>query len=327
MAYFAGIDLGGTKIAAVILEGASGKIAAETTVPTRSAEGPEAVIERMAATVTNLAQEAGVEPDSVGLGVPATIDSERGVTLSMPNLPGDWAEKPVTLLLGERLGRPVWLVNDARAFTLAEATLGAGRGAHTVIGFTLGTGIGGGVAIGGRLHLGLGNAGEFGHLTVDPYGPLCGCGNYGCLESLASGPAIAAMGVKTVLQGNTSLIGALVEQDANRVTPAVIMRAAELGDFPAQDILQRAGMYLGIALSNMLLAFSPDRVIIGGGVAELGDWILAPARATIRERCKVIPIEKTEIRAAALGRYAGALGAAVWAMQRHQSSIKGAESS
>jgi glucokinase len=320
MGHLVGVDLGGTKIAAVLFDSQTNKVTSGVTIATLAHEGPEAVIERIANTVTELCQEAGVEPHGVGLGVPATIDAARGVTLLMPNLPGDWRELPITAAVQAHLtvypGCPVWLINDARAFTLAEATLGAGKDGHTVACFTVGTGIGGGIAIGGRLHLGLGgNAGEFGHLTIDPNGPRCGCGNHGCLEALASGPAITAMGVKTMLQGNDSKIGLLAYQDIKRVTPAIVMQAAELGDVFACEILERAGAAFGVALSNVITLLSPDCVVIGGGIAELGDWILGPARAEVQARCHTAPVDKIPLRRAALGRHAGAMGAAVWAMQ------------
>src|SRR5437763_15827239 len=156
MARFVGIDLGGTKIAAVLLD--AGNIIHQKTVLTQAHEGPDAVLKRAAALAGSLCHEANVAWSTIGglgFGVPAVIDFERGQTLLMPNLPGDWPGKPVVTILEKLLGCPVWLVNDARAFTLAEANLGAGRGAKTVVCFTVGTGVGGGIALHGQLHLGL----------------------------------------------------------------------------------------------------------------------------------------------------------------------------
>lgn len=323
MSIYAGIDLGGTKIAVTLL-GSEGGADGETRIaqhsqPTQAHEGPDAVLRRIADAFAQTCHAAGIDPaqvGAVGLGVPAVIDLPRGMTLLMPNLPGNWFEKPVVGILSGLVGRPVWLVNDARAFTLAEANLGAGRGAQTVVCFTVGTGIGGGIALGGRLHLGRdARAAEFGHQTIDPNGPPCGCGNRGCLESLVSGPAIAAMGIRAVLQGVTTEIGRLVNQDITQITPEMIKRAAEAGDSVAREILERAGTYLGIGVSNVTTLLSPDRVVIGGGVAALGVWIFDPVRAVMRRRCTTVDVEHIELVRAALGGEAGAIGAALWAKQ------------
>ncbi len=317
--YTIGIDLGGTKIAAAILDRRSGTLTTRKVIPAQAHEGPDAVLARIAGLVRALIDESNLDEQigGVGLGVPAVIDVARGLTLLMPNLPGDWVGKPVVDILRGQLNRPVWLVNDARAFTLAEATWGAGRGADTVVCFTIGTGIGGGIAIDGKLHLGLdATAGELGHQTIDPNGPPCGCGNNGCLESLASGPAITTYGIKAVLQGVTTNIGQLVNQDITRITPETIMRAAMSGDPVACEILERAGGYLGIGIANAVTMLSPNRVVIGGGVAALGDWLLNPARAMLKRRCRTAPTAKIEVVGAALGNDAGVIGAALWAASK-----------
>src|SRR5260221_1406273 len=263
--FFAGIDLGGTKMSAVLQQGDSGQRCQEIAAPTEAQEGPHKVVDRIARVVRQLCSEAGCSPQSlggIGVGAPAVIDYAEGRTLLMPNLPGNWTGFPVVQLLKEKLGGQIWLVNDARALALAEATYGAGQGASVVACFTVGTGVGGGLVIDGKLHMGLqGSAGEFGHQTIAADGPLCGCGNHGCLETLASGPAIAAAGVKAVLQGLNSEIGALVDHDITRITPATIKTAAEHGDVVAREILEQAGGYLGIGISNMSTLFVPGRVI------------------------------------------------------------------
>jgi glucokinase len=324
MPYYIGVDLGGTKIGGIALNSESSMTTAWTIIPTHGYDGPDAVIERIAGLVKDICQQLGLlssQLGGVGVGAPASVDMDTGQTLLLPNLPGDWYGKPVGPILHQALGCPVWVMNDARAFTLAEANQGAGRGARSIACFTLGTGIGGGLAIDGRLYLGgMATAGEFGHITIDPNGPICGCGNRGCLEAHASGPAISAMGVKAVLHGATTQIAAIVEHDLNRVTPETIMRAAEAGDHVAQEILQRAGGYLGIGVGNVIDIFSPERVVIGGGVAALGEWIFEPIRRTVRERVRAAPVDKIQIIPAALGVEAGAIGAAIWASQRSGSS-------
>jgi glucokinase len=313
-----GIDLGGTKIAAALVDVASGALAGRQVIPTEAADGPEAVMARMAALVRDVCGGAGAAPAqiaAIGVGVPGLFELQTGRTLFLPNLAGAWRGVPLGETLRRALGCPVWLINDARAFVLAEATFGAGSGAPTVVGLTLGTGIGGGIALAGRLHLGLdGTAGECGHQTIDPHGPPCGCGNRGCLEAHASGPAITAMGVRAVVQGVTTRIGALVNHDLNRITPETIRQAAEEGDEVAAEILSRAGAALGVGVSNLITLLSPDRVVLGGSVARLGEWLFRPVREEVARRCHVTPLERVRIVPAALSD-PGIVGAAVWSYQ------------
>lgn len=322
MTFYIGIDLGGTKIAGAVWDDESLAVTAQKTIPTQSHLGPDAVISRIADLVRELGALAGLEAadiPGVGVGVPATFDMEQGVIWLIPNLPGDWYGKPIVALLRDMLGCPVYLINDARAFTLAEATIGAGRGAASCVGVTLGTGIGGGIAINGRLYLGVtGTAGEFGHHSIDLYGAPDGSGNPGGWESLASGPAIAAMGMKFVAQGVTTKIGELVNFDLNQITPEVIARAADLGDPIAKHILDTAGFFLGSGLANIIIMLTPEKVVIGGGMAKLGEWIMTPMRETIHKRVKTVPLDRVHIVPAALGGEAGVIGAAIWASQQGQ---------
>lgn len=317
---FIGVDLGGTKIAAAIFDPTAETVSGDLLVATDRQDGADGVLRQIAAVVRQVRDQASLAPGDiagVGLGMPATFDLEKGQTLLLPNIPGDWWGKPVGPILAADLGLPVALVNDARSFTLAEANLGAGRGFGCVVGITLGTGIGGGIAINGRLHLGFGGAaGEVGHHSIDYQGVPDGTGNPGGWEAYGSGPAIAAMGIKAVMQGLNTHIGRLVDYDLNRVTPRVILQAAEAGDSVAQDILRRAGEYIGVGLSNVITIIAPHCVVIGGGVAELGDAILEPMRATLRQRCRTLPIEDLVIRKAQLGARAGVIGAALQAHQQ-----------
>ena len=315
-----GVDLGGTNLRAALVDVGTGQVVSDVRVPTLAAEGPPAVIERMATLISRAISEPGQSRQSVaaiGIGVPGLYDPSTNVVRFLPNLPTTWLNVPLGRSIEASVGLPTTLVNDSRAFILAEATFGAGRGGDTVVGMTVGTGIGGGAVIGGRLHLGLeGTAGEVGHSTVEPNGFLCGCGNRGCLEAYASGPAIATLGVRAIRQGRTTILRDLVENDLNQVSPEVIVRAADLGDAIAQQILDEAGGYLGIGVSNLITLFSPDAVIVGGGVAEAGEWVLRPIRAMVQRRCRVTPIDRITIAKASLAGEAGVIGAAVWAGQR-----------
>ena len=280
-----GLDLGATNIKRVVVE--DDRIVERSSEPTRSEEGVDGVLERLA----TLARDAR-EVDSVGVALPGLFDRDgRGVLL--PNLHGEWVGQPIAEPLQQALGRPVRLINDGHAFAVAEARLGAARGAKDVLCVVCGTGIGGGLVIGGRLHLGVEDrAGEIGHHTILADGPPCGCGNRGCLETLAGARAIA--------------------QDAGQQSFDAVVASAQRGDERCREALRRAGEYIGIAIANLTIFITPQRVVVGGGVAEAGELLLDPLRAEVRRRAgRVAPLDAIEIVGATLGADAGAVGAAL----------------
>src|SRR5436190_21664141 len=188
---------------------------------------------------------------TVGIGVPGLYDPATGRTRFLANLPGGWVDQPVAPSAESALGIPTALINDARAFGLAELRLGAGRGIASMVGLVLGTGVGGVIAIDGRVVLGHdGSAGELGHQTLDPDGPECGCGNRGCLEAFVRADRFAAA--------------------CGTATPEAAVGAARGGDTRAVAGLAEIGLWLGIGIANMIAVVSPDRVVIGGGVAAAG---------------------------------------------------------
>ncbi len=317
---FIGIDMGGTNLRAGIVEVETGSVIALQSIPTLAREGHDAVMERIAGLIHSLIESAGVprsDIHGVGIGVPGVLDIERGVVLFLPNLLGNWPNVPLSATVAARTGLPVVLLNDVRAITYGEYKFGAGRGVDTMACFAIGTGIGGGLVVNGQLHLGIGGTGgELGHQTIDLNGPVCGCGNRGCLEAFASGPAIAAMGVKAVVQGLTTNIGELASYDLNKITPDLICEAARQGDAVAKEIYDRAGNYIGIAISNVLVCVGPRKVVLAGGVAAAGDLLFEPIRRTVKERVTVMPADRVEIVRASLEGNAGVIGVALWAAQR-----------
>lgn len=320
MSHYIGIDLGGTNLRAAIADTDTGQIFHQRKCPTLATEGQEAVIQRMVQLIRELIQISG-EPagaiKGIGIGVPGTPDINTGVIEFLPNLPGRWSNVPLQSIIQSQIQLPVAVINDVRAITLGEWTFGAGRGADTLACLAIGTGIGGGVVVNGQFHLGLGGtAGEFGHHVVEVDGLPCGCGGRGCLELYASGPAIAAMGVKEVMHGHTTRIGELVNYDLNRIDAGVIVQAAKEGDPIAMGILQRVGVYLGIAVGNILGVISPQRVIFGGGVSVAGDLLLGPIVQTVNERVHVVPLQKVQFVLAELGINGGLIGAALWAKRK-----------
>ena len=320
MKKYIGCDLGGTNLRAAIVDVENGSILHQMSMPTLARDGHEALMKRMAGLFLQMIEWAGMKKEDIGgigIGVPGVLDLEKGETLFLPNLPGTWPHVPLADTITSLTGLPTVLLNDVRSITNGEWRFGAGRGVDTVAVFAVGTGIGGGLVINGQLHLGIGGTGgELGHMTIDYSGPVCGCGNQGCLEAFASGPAIAAMGMKAVTQGLTTRIGEICEYDLNRITPELIAQAARAGDPIAMEIYERAGFYLGIAAANICVAVGPRRIIIGGGVAQVGDLLLEPIRRTLQERVTVIPIEQVEVVQSQLGNNAGVIGVACWTADR-----------
>ena len=288
-----GLDLGGTYVKWVVVESTrqgtrtvvTGKVATNTDA------GPIGVVDQLAELGRAAAAEAG-SVATAGVGVPGLHDPATGRTRFLPNIPGDWAGVPVVDPVRAAVGVPTVLINDARAFALAELRLGAGRGARSLVGITLGTGVGGGVVIDGQLHFGHdGTAGEIGHQTIISDGPLCGCGNYGCLEALCRASAIsAACGCASVEEA--------------------VVRARE-GDGQARAGLALVGRYLGIGISNAVVLLTPDVVVIGGGAAGAGDLLLDPIHKELRKRIHVTNVDQVRVVLTELGPWAGAIGAAI----------------
>jgi glucokinase len=308
MMIYGSVDLGGTKIAGMAAT-ADEEVVARQTIPTRAYEGPEAVLERVAVLLRNLAQASGEQLGAVGMGFPGLLDLEEGVVEFLPNLYTQWRGVAVRDPLTTRIGCPVYVLNDARMATLGELAYGRGQGRETMAFFTLGTGIGGGVVVSGDLHLGrLGAAGELGHQTILPNGPRCGCGNQGCLETLASGPAIAAEGVRLLLSGQAPGLFDIVDGDPARVTPRVMTEAAEAGDEAVHEALVRAAEYLGIGVANVVSVLHPEMVVLGGSVAGIGSLLFEKVREVVGQRVGMFPTEGVQIEPSLLGDQAGAWG-------------------
>ena len=289
-----GLDLGGTNVKAAVVEiDGEPRVIDTASAPTASERGPEDVLARVVELGRSML--AGRAAASAGLGLPGHFEPGAGTGMLFPNLQGDWVGQPIAAPVSGGLGLPVRLVNDVRALTLAELRLGAGRGARNLVCVALGTGVGGGVVVGGRLHLGLAHAGEIGHSTVEPEGLPCGCGNRGCLDRMAAADTIA--------------------RDAGQATVVEAMAAARDGDERALAAFRRAAGYVGLAVSNAIVLLWPERIVIGGGVAEAGDLLFEPLRQVIAERACVAPVDQIEVVPAALGPHAGAVGAALWAAE------------
>lgn len=317
MTLYVGCDLGGTNIKAGLVDISQGKMLVSKSCPTLAREGHDAVMARIASLIHEVIANSPLgmqQVKGVGISAPGVLDMEKGETVFLPNLPGNWRHVPLAATLSGYLDLPVTLLNDVRAITLGEFTFGAGREVDSMACFAIGTGIGGGLVINGQLVLGLGGtAGELGHQTIDINGPRCGCGNNGCMEAFASAPAISSMGVKAVQQGRTTRIGDLAGYDLNKITPELIAEAAHQGDAVAKEIWEDAGHFIGTGIANTMVSFAPRQVVLSGGVAEAGELLLDPVRRTINKRVFVVPKEEIEILTGTLGSEAGIMGLAQWA--------------
>ncbi len=283
-----GLDIGGSSVKAALVRGDAVLVTAIR--PIDQARQPGAVVGTLAAVADEMRGSWG-QVDTIGVALPGLYDADTGVPTLLPNFPAVWHGYPFRSAAEEALGQQVTLANDAKAFSVAESLLGAGRGHRAVACFVLGTGVGGGVIIDGKLWRGAGYAGEFGHLSVDLDGPRCGCGNHGCVESYASAAAICAA--------------------AGQASVDKVFEASRAGDPAALAAIGQAVRALAAGMANVFVAIAPDRIVIGGGVATAGDELFGPLRDAVRERVLVADPDLLQVVPASLGRFAGAIGAAL----------------
>jgi glucokinase len=314
---FASVDIGGA-ITSCGVASVAGQMLAERTIPTMSHEGPEAVLARIATAVKELAAVTGQRLAAMGAGAPGLVDFHRGRTLFLPNLPTGWRDFPVADRLSTAVGCPVFLLNDARMAALGELWFGQGKNVKTMVVFTIGTGVGGGVVIDRKLRLGpLGAAGEIGHQTILPDGPLCGCGNRGCLETVASGPALIGEGVRLMKSGHAQRLYDMVQGNADRVTPKFMAQAAAAGDLSVREAIVRAARLLGIGVANVITVLYPELVVIGGDVpGGVGPLLIDTVRREVRERVRVAPVDKVRVERSILEEKAGLWGGIALAIAR-----------
>jgi len=305
------LDIGGTKLAAGIVD-SGGNVLARAEVPTLAAEGPERVLDRivrLAKVVMSAPGISGRAIQRIGIGCAGPVDRQAGLVLNPPNLPG-WIRVPLVDHVQKALGHPVVLENDANAAALGEFRYGAGKGANSLVYLTVSTGIGGGIILDGKLWHGLKDgAGEVGHMTLVPDGPVCGCGNRGCLEALASGPSIARRAREALSTGRSSRL-----RDVQDLTAADVARLAQEGDAVATEVWTATVEYLALGVAAVVTIIAPERVVIGGGVAKAGDFLFEPLRRQVHHRVKLVAVASLPILPAALGSDVGILGAAAVAL-------------
>ena len=307
-----GIDVGGTNVKIALVD-ENGKIIYSNSVPTYAKMGYEYTVNNIKQAIRGLMKETNTsEKDIEGIGFdfPGQVDYKTGVVKLAPNIPG-WVNIPIAQMIEEEFHIPTKIDNDVRCAALGEMKFGAGKGCENFICITVGTGIGSGIVINGQIVRGAANAaGEIGHIKLQAKdGPLCGCGDSGCLEAFASGPAIVAM-AQDYLKGGKSAKFAELAGDGE-ITPYIVAKAAEAGDVVAKRIFEIMGYRIGIGLTSVINLLNPEKVIVGGGVAECGDLLLEPIRKTVKARAMKVAGETVQIVPAELGNSAGVIGASM----------------
>jgi glucokinase len=321
--YIIGVDLGGTNIVTGALPVDGRQLYALRSQATRAEQGADAVVDRIAQMVEEVIAETREETGAtredfagMGIGSPGPLDRERGIVIVTPNL--GWRDFPLRDAVAQRVGLPATLDNDANCATLGEWWCGAAQGGRNVVGLTIGTGIGGGLILDGQLYHGASDvAGEIGHTTIDSTGRRCKCGNYGCLEAYASGPAIAERAREALEDGESSLLMELVDGNAAEITARTVYDAASRGDAVAREVVRDTARFLGAGIANLLNIFNPDVVVLAGGVTDAGNALFEPLRAEVRRRAFRPAVDACRIVPGSLAGSAGVVGAvATFAMQR-----------
>ena len=304
----AGVDIGGTNIKVALVDPGSGRLVERQSFKTMAERGPEAVVRDLARSLQELNRQAGARGfriAGVGVGCAGIIDSREGLVLTSPNLPG-WNRFPLGSLLAAQLQLPVAVGNDVDCIGCGEYWLGAGRDLGDFLGIALGTGVGGCLIIGGKAWTGVGgSAGEVGHMTIEPGGERCLCGNRGCLETLASASWLVRRAKEQLRRGSPSRLEPSGDLDAK-----TIYRAAMDGDRLAGELFVQVGKGLAIATANVIHLLGIRGVVIGGGLARAWDAFIGPLREELARRLTMAPVAEVRIVRAELGDDAGSLGAA-----------------
>jgi N-acetylglucosamine repressor len=313
-----GIELGITHITGVVLD-SKGSIVAENNIDLRYTMKPEILLKMTKTLMHSLIKQSQLELSSfhgVGFAIPGFIDRESGTSILSENIPG-WVNIPVKEFLMDELDLPFYIEDSSRTMALAEYFFGAGNNIEDFIVFDLGFGIGCGIIIGGNLYMGSNfKSGEIGHTIVNPNGPKCICGHSGCIESLASGHAIARNAINGLQKQSDSLLPSFTNGNINAITAKDVVLAAELGDKFSSELIKDAGKYLGIGIANALNFFNPSVIILGGSLVASGNILFDTIGKTIKKNSMQDIYNDVKILKSSLGHRASALGAAALSFQQ-----------
>jgi glucokinase len=312
--YIVGVDIGGTNLVVGCVASDGSSLQALHTEPTQAEDGADAVVGRIIAMARQVIAEctrADRSADVIGIGVgaPGPLNTSTGIVLLTPNL--GWVNMPLRDRIQAGVGLPAALDNDANCAVLGEWWIGAARGSKTAIGVTIGTGIGGGIILNGRLYHGASDcAGEIGHTTIEVNGRQCKCGNYGCLEAYASGPAIARRAVEAIQSGYETTLPRYVDGNLDLITAQTVYDAAHEGDELALDVVGDTAKFLGAGVANLVNVFNPEVVVVCGGVTYAGDSLFVPLRREVTRRAFKPAVDVCRIVPGELSGTAGVYGAA-----------------
>lgn len=313
-----GADVGGTKIAAGIVDPA-GVVLARRLSHAHAGQPPAVVIAAIQELVSDMLAQSGIASSdlaAVGVGFPGYTHGAMGRVLMSSNLPG-WDNYPLRDRLRELLGLPVILDNDCNCAAWGEYRFGAGRGSRYMCYVTFSTGFGAGIVLDGKVYAGAtGTAGEVGHTVVDPDGPLCSCGRRGCAMSYACGLAISRMACERVRAGEPTLLRDYCGPSPAHLSGEVVAQAAQQGDRVAREVLTTAGRYFGLGLVTVIQVLNPDRIVIGGGLARIGPLLMDPCLQALREYIHPVILEATRVVPSELWDDAGMIGAAALAWEQ-----------
>ena len=308
--YSVGVDLGGTNITIALVD-MKGKIKNKVKISTQIDKNPNFVMKTIIENIKLIIKDIPLKQIiGIGVGAAGQIDHARGIIQFSPNL--HWRNVPIVREIKKKINLPVSLDNDANVACFGEFLFGAGRGAKHIICVTLGTGVGGGIIIDGKIYRGAnGSAGEIGHITVHANGRKCNCGNHGCMEAYVGAPHIKERAIEKIKSGRHSIVVKLVNGSLAKITPKILEEAALYKDRLALEIWEETGRYLGIGIASLINIFNPEKIVIGGGVANAGKFIFDPLCRTIQERALPIASQDTKVVRAKLGEEAGVIGAAM----------------
>ncbi len=307
-----GFDLGGTTVTAALVS-EQGEILHSLDAPTPADQPAQATLDLMEKLFADLLAQTQESVVGIGMGIAGLINPYQGVVHTSPNLPL-WQDVDLRSPLQKRFGLPVYLDNDVRAMALGELHFGAGQDAESMLCLTVGTGIGSAIVLKGEIHRGATlSAGEFGHITVvHQGGRLCGCGNTGCLETLAGTQGILLLARRYLERGQAPILAKKLAS-GEKLMPRLVAEAAEAGDPGCIQVWNEVGTWLGSALAGAVNFLNPERIVIGGGIAQAGELLFGPVRQTILTRAFALPAQSVQVLAAQLGPQAGIVGASVLA--------------
>ncbi|GAB4561962.1 MAG: ROK family transcriptional regulator [Anaerolineae bacterium] len=300
----------------IVITNLDGQVKRRLDVPVQDMS-PEAAVSALTEGVRALLSDFAAHRilPAIGLGTPGLVDSESGKIITAVDV--GWRDVPMKAMVEEALQLPAFVANRSKVGALAELWYGAGRGLQHLIYISIGTGIAAGIILDGELFTGANSsAGELGHVTILPDGPLCPCGNRGCLQQLASGPAIAAQARERLRLRPESQLNELAGQHPEWITASTVFQAAEAGDTLAVEIVQETAGYLGIAVASLINLFNPQLIVLGGPVGRAGGILLEPLTREVQRRAMAHPLSTVRITVSTLGPDAGAIGAAALVLQR-----------